>query len=277
MVWSNQAPTSLVFPPGAITGARIVIDENGVVIYDAANHPVFVAAPNGVVPGNDFTDSPMVFGGTDLGVATQQILTPTDRLIFGNLGIGTGVAAITWPDNPDGCVSIVNGNGIEVISNSFGYGNDTVIIGPATAGVNLTGDYSLGSGLLHQYYSECYALDTTQNYVTGVVTTAKNMTPINIINDYLGVGLDTVTGIWTAPIDGIYTYSLHITFGLAAVFRYILFGLGARLDVQSTTGNVTFSHTTFRTAGSTFPVQIFQASGVNHTLTGGNVTFHLHT
>lgn len=34
MVWSNQAPTSLTFPPGATTGERVVIDDSGIKAYD---------------------------------------------------------------------------------------------------------------------------------------------------------------------------------------------------------------------------------------------------
>lgn len=47
MVWSNQAPSSLVFPPGATTGERIVIgfdstqNAEGIFAYNASNQLIF--------------------------------------------------------------------------------------------------------------------------------------------------------------------------------------------------------------------------------------------
>lgn len=46
MVWSNQAPTEIVIPPGAISGERIVINSEGILGYDQNNNLVLQILPN---------------------------------------------------------------------------------------------------------------------------------------------------------------------------------------------------------------------------------------
>ncbi|MGH7240406.1 MAG: hypothetical protein ACREHG_10160 [Candidatus Saccharimonadales bacterium] len=47
MVWSNQAVESITIPSGATSGARIVIDANGIIEYDENNNPVIQITTTG--------------------------------------------------------------------------------------------------------------------------------------------------------------------------------------------------------------------------------------
>lgn len=63
MVWSNQAPTSITIPPGATSGARIVIDNDGIHAYDANNVNFFNLSTSAIAIATD-NGSFTVYSGT---------------------------------------------------------------------------------------------------------------------------------------------------------------------------------------------------------------------
>src|SRR5215469_355182 len=134
-VWSNDQTNQLVFPPGAVSGARIVIDQNGIIIYDASNNVVFAATPNGVLPVGS-TGNPVVFGGVvAVGVALEQWENLATIHKF-NISQGVDQWSAGWESTFE---DIIFGNANAI-------GANRLSSGPST--------YTFGNGPKGGYYAE---------------------------------------------------------------------------------------------------------------------------
>lgn len=214
MVWSNQAANSLVFPPGAVTGARITIDGSGMVIYDSNNHPIFVASIAGVVPGNDLTDNPIVFGLAQVGAGitngTQQFYSQLLGETVTTLGSGQGPlvnavflqarTSIVSPPASIGSVMDILGDGWEMRPPH---------LLPDLINIEAAG-FSIGVGLPGLYYYEEITCQAPSAYGNGVVTPVMIGATLNrLISDYAD-GVNYTTGLWTPPVPGIYHFEMSI-------------------------------------------------------------------
>jgi hypothetical protein len=215
MVWSNQQSDQLIFPPGAITGKRIVIDQNGIVIYDANNHPIFVAAPDGTVPANDLASHPFIFGGAQSGFASLQVKTATPHDLF------------EFFADPYYQVQFLTDNSVTHIGGPLGaitYEAVPFVVGKPNKWV------FGGTGVEGAYYYEEWGFTGVQTFTTGVQSTLGNtgtgQWSLNqTLSDY--GNMMGVSGFqWTCPDDGIYTIHLNLNFtavyGAAGLIRCIV-------------------------------------------------------
>jgi hypothetical protein len=282
MVWSNQESTSLVFPAGATTGARIVIDQNGIVIYDFNNHPIFVASPNGTVPGNDFTDSPVVFGQLtnhfpNTGSFGSQIFYDAIANVLTNLGPSNGNGA-PGSNVYLGAQSIDLGTGnpidtiLQVVRNGYNLKQLYQL-----AGIDKNAGFKVGQGYPGLYYHEEFAIRTAQTLANAATTALTGMAQGVFVSDYAS-GMNIGTGIWTAPIDGIYTIEMSGSFSAnataAGVMQMILTNVKyieyPAIIGRRPAGSVIAK--LFMAAGFSVGFQVGNTTGVVQTLNGSSFT-----
>jgi hypothetical protein len=272
----------LVFPPGATTGARIVIDANGVVIYGPDNHPLFVASPDGDVPGNDITDAPAVFGvggGGGLHPATFSVL----RFIAASYLTSLGYTGPSVQAFPGFFIQTADGNNNPITSSLGVYGYD----GLSYAQVNpliVAPGIRFGGGFSGKYYYEEFALPATSLANSVALATRNYSTVVQQTNDYPSSAYSG--GVWTAPDEGIYHFEAGMAFIVAAAATNCSIAFEpspngsaeyARVDQSVTAGRGVFMHLSadlHMTQGQTLVVTSFQNSGAAvNTIAGRNSHF----
>lgn len=204
MVWSNTSTTQIVIPPGATSGQRIIIDQNGIIMYDSNNLIIFAIAlqgfnrgqlesgaitltDNGTIgslfefygPGNNFGSDWYYSAGASGGFAQHNIGFPN----------GFSQSRLTiqfWP-------GIFEQYNLDALNpKPFGYRFSSA-------------DPGYGA-----YYHEEYVWSAGQTIAAGTDTTLKYDHLDQSFTDH-GNNYNTGTGVWTAPVDGIYSLQADLS------------------------------------------------------------------
>jgi len=191
-VWSNNNPNSLTFPPGATTGARIEINGTGIRVYDEFNNLVWELT-------NDFTanDFPQ-------GLADRISSLPLGLFAF-QLSDGGGADILVDPSK-----------GYDAIWDDSGYH-----LVPTTVGA--LPQMLWGNGILGYNVMEQYHLPSTV-VAAGAIGQILKYTASDLIASDNGSNYNTGLGIFTIPVDGMYSIvaSIHETSATAVNGRHIL-------------------------------------------------------
>ncbi len=237
MVWSNQAPTSITFPPGAGPGtARLVIDANGIRAYDVAGDITF-----------------------DIDVSIPQTQVSATQF----------VAKIIYFENVNGVIT-------GTIDGSYNTAGTDLHINPgATGKVNIQDPFSFGSGYVGGYYSEEVHPNVSQVVPTGAITKLTNLGQNSIRSDYPN-SWDYVNGIWTSPVDSDYNITMCIVLSVAGAFGRIarivdkntlqIYGNLDYTNFASSADPQSVHINKFLAAGTQLIFDIFQNSGGNVSL-----------
>lgn len=261
MVWSNQAPTSLTFPPGATTGARITIDQNGIRVFDATGALILEILPN--VPA----------GGQALLFPSPAATTDSGISFF----IAHAIGVFPFPDH-DYYINLIKdaiGLNLEfelaVINSSTGVESDTSLVK-----IGLEG-FQVGSGEPGLYYYEEASVNAAAP--SSAAFTNLSLTPGALLSDY---GSCIGAGHFVAPEVGIYDFQLQV-FGSAAMangrFQIIIsegpLGTGIQYaydDIQYTAApqapRISIPATALISVADTVYFAVQQSSGVAQAFTG---------
>lgn len=207
MVWSNQAPTEITFPPGAISGARITINSNGIFEYDSDGNLAIELAYS--YPYTDVTGHTSYYPALAIGNGSTEptiVLQSVDR------------AGIFYFDPNDG----FNFGGEISVSNAPTAGDQAFmsIQGPGPVRGGLWGDDS-GADLIFTAGSQ----DGTQPPLFRIEFVERNTAwdPIHIdVTDYT----NNVNRIWLhtyqqgSPGANIDVMKLQIGNGLPGMYYY---------------------------------------------------------
>jgi len=239
MVWSNQAPTSITFAPGATTGQRLVIDATGITAYDNSNNVIFKVAV-----------------GSSSGAFVQNfaIINSLDNIIAQLFA------------NPANSTKLV-----------FQFTDQLNIIGQAGPGVLILGggntEVQFGSGEKGRYYKGAYA-PSVQVIPNAADTQLINLTVIQENNDYAASPLNNATGVWTCPEDSYYSGSFTAGFAAHAATIDARVNLGAlpiAVNDNPSNSNIvqcSFS-SVFISAGQTVTWHVTQTSGAGLAMAPG--------
>lgn len=273
MVWSNQAPTYLIFPPGATSGERLVIDESGIKAYDAngnlyvdidANNPLnfAITMPPGYNPsGQRLTITP---AGINAYNSTNDNILQIETGVSGQLGAqilnllnanGTHTSA-----SIEGGTYVTDGAGLTVLG-----GGGIIVLG--TSGDTI----QFGSnGLPGGYYWENIAFNPTEVFTNNAYVKGSNFSSKKIISDY-GSAWNLTTGTWTCPAASTYQCVIQSVFnysGTSSTRCGILVERNAvstyYQDTVSVNGNISLVLDDYFNQGDILTVWLFQNSGASH-------------
>jgi len=148
--------------------------------------------------------------------------------------------------------------------------------------VGIRTNISTAAGLSGGYYEEIVA--SNQNIpastTTQVGTVAAPLVAQKLISDY-GSAWNLTTGVWTAPIDGVYTLVAGVRWGasvagtrefqrFASVFNTAPFPGNMDFIPQAAVDMPTIIFTKFLTAGTVYHLEVFQATAAAKLLDGSN-------
>lgn len=259
-MWSNQQANSLTFPPGAVSGARMTIDSDGIFVYNdfgeltleiqaEGQGGIFfpgVAPVSGGSQGIEFSDT----NGNNWTLQVGQFL---DALDLVNINNGAGLYI-----KPDGSVFI---------------GSEFSLPGAGVGGLKVgAGDEGM------YYYEEC---NISGAIASGVFTNLTVNTAFNE-SDY---GSAVGSGHFIAPVTGNYDFQLQAR-GSAAMgngrFVLVLSTLTTGGGVILADSDITYSAAVqapslsisamaHLNAGTTVFPSVFQSSGVAQAFTGSRL------
>jgi hypothetical protein len=245
MVWSNQQTDQIVIPAGATSGARLVIDQNGVIVYGVNNEIVAAMVGGGAASLPASNGSPVVLGGE----------------IAGSTG------TIDWIDQSTGFFALCNLIGT-FLSMSWDTSHQDVILSESI-GLRLQrqavkGGIRLGSGLIGNAYDEQWDF-LNFSLPNGAQTTLTPQNQVNFDSDY---PTGWVGNTWTCPVTSWWIFDLELDpWGAAATrcnARFLVNGVIRRgIDITAA-ANITGGGITMvrrLTAGDTVQCSAFQASG----------------
>lgn len=280
MVWSNQAPTSLTFPPGATTGQRITIDQNGLLGFDSANHLIFAitSLTNTQLEAQyDCSEAPVVI--------TTNGYYPTGTVEFLNTNdnIPPSIASQSSATTP--IIQMITGDGPD--KNGGTNYNSSLTLSPYNVGsgleysiLNLNNSYVPGPGWLiglGQQYSPL-SVSSQQDGISkfqfgqngnaggifnfsgtfsgSLPTTAHsfapNVTTINIVSDYTAP-IWQAPGIFIPPADGFYDINFNIRFNALITNGQVSCGVVSNLpSIANAFGGSAGAGSTIMSSGSMY-------------------------
>jgi hypothetical protein len=141
-----------------------------------------------------------------------------------------------------------------------------------------TSRMQFGNGYLAGYYSETVNGDPTQVIASGVTATLTNLSASHLRSDYGSGAFNAVTGVWTCPSAGQYTFSVNGVLGAFITGSRFFVGVRdvtsgnylARLDTSPATsgviGNTITTGAIDITTGQTIDFRLGHICGANKTV-----------
>jgi hypothetical protein len=238
---------TITIPAGATTGARIIIDDTGIHAYNAANVLVWDLEDSGVFSLEQIVSSPLGSASIELGDLIQGIIA-------------------TGP----------NARNVSFIGSIAGQTYDFIISDSGVARSTSNPDtYQFGAGTIGGVYYEEWLLATQSIPNGNALTTLAGMTLAHSYKDF-ATALVVGTGVWTAPCDGEYTFTVGVHWQApgagASELQFQNAGgttsYGAD-DRATTSGNRLTTITRFFAAGSTVIMRLAQGTTGARSINGG--------
>lgn len=279
-MWSNNDLNEIVIPPGATSGQREVINENGIFVYNAdGSLGVAIVPANGTDPsGNAY------FAGVNIYPHTGGSNIP-DQIIFPST-IATQMASLRYVETLSAGVLTLtsalfsggtNQSLVKLVANNIGFGVITIVQLSADQlqFIGNVSGFKFGNGLSGKYYYEEVSL-AAQVIPSGVTTQLTGFTSRNLNSDYPSA-FNLATGIWTAPETAEYDFNLFQAYiawvpGSRGAIQFRVFGGAANIiamqdnPVGNAQGGATLSTSIQLNAGTQVSFSTVQVCGANKTI-----------
>jgi hypothetical protein len=161
--------------------------------------------------------------------------------------------------------------GITVTPNLVQIGTPASVGAPSTIQVDPQDPIKIGSAPAVVQYFEEFRMSALV-ITTGVTTIITGYTAGTSINDTGLTPMNLATGVWTCPQDGIYSFSMAVSWAAWTADTRVALEIRqsgvvvAQQDVRSDSGACEVHREIFLTKGTTSSQVVFQATGANKTI-----------
>jgi hypothetical protein len=258
MVWSNQAPTSITIPPGATDGARIIIDSQGMRVYNSSDG--------------------LVLNIVDNSISQSALYLEVLNSITGSHGSNTYLQLLS---------NVINLNADSSFTNAIQWAFST-LTGPAVLTASNTGNpFSAANpntiqflgGNAGGYYATQYLI-TNQTILTGAFRTVGGYSILQENTDY-GECMNFGTAQWKCPTTDWYSVTIQLNVdrnpgATDLVWNNSTSGNNVFSQIFNSTGQqMNLTSECYLTAGNNYQVVVSFTNSLNTNTTAVNPSYLL--